>query len=80
MTRGEACLTFLFLLELTVQGSILLHHLLQRKASLSRLMVATQQVGGENNDMWAFRQGKADCGSDLQKAMVHPMPSGYDSC
>jgi hypothetical protein len=78
ITEGEVCLASFFLLELNVGDPSLLHHLWQRRARLSRLMVATEQVW-ENNEM-GLRQGKGDYDLDLQKAVVASYAkSCYDS-
>jgi hypothetical protein len=60
--------SFPLLARTGLQGSILLLHLWQRKASLSRLMVATQQVG-EINDMGALDKERLTW-FDLQKMVV----------
>jgi hypothetical protein len=52
MTRGEACLAFLFMLKLAVGAPSYCFIYGNEMASLSRLMVATQQVW-ENNYMGA---------------------------
>jgi hypothetical protein len=50
-------------------GSILLLHLWQQKASLSRLMVPTQQVW-ENHDTGALDKERLTVVLELQKAVV----------
>jgi hypothetical protein len=51
--QGRGLPKFLPLAQTGLRDSILLHYLWQRRASLSRLIVATQQVW-ENHDMGAL--------------------------
>jgi hypothetical protein len=72
-TGGEACLVFIFWLLLVLLVG--LPHFVRPKAtieaSLSRLMVATQQVG-EKYDMKVINKDGLTLGFDLQKAVVIP--------
>jgi hypothetical protein len=62
--------SFLALAWTSLLGSIrLLYHLWQGKACLNRLMLATQQVGGEDN-MRVVQQGRIDLGYSLCQKLL----------
>jgi hypothetical protein len=72
--RGRGLLSFIPLARTGHRDCIwLLDHLWQQKQSVSRLTVATQQVGGKD-DMGAIYQGCLDSGLTHRKLWLHPMP------
>jgi hypothetical protein len=72
--RGRGLPRFLPLVRTGLLDSIrLLDDLWQRRTSLSKLMVATQQVEGKD-DMRAIQQGRLDTGFTCRKWWLQPMP------
>jgi hypothetical protein len=72
MTRGEVHLAFFLLVQLDILAPTCWIIYGNERGSLSRLMVATQQVG-EKNEM-ELKQGMADYGLMHRKRWLNPMP------
>jgi hypothetical protein len=71
--RGRGLPSFLPLAQTSLLDFIWLLHLWQQKASLSRLMVATQKVGGKD-DMRTTHQGRLDSDLTCRKQWLQLMP------